>query len=144
MNKKLGNVYRCNTSGTFTLLLSQDFKFVNNIKIKHKIYLKCVTFFVAHTFLLGLATDLQLMVLNCNTFSSIPRKCVEGLCVVIVEWSYKFCLKEHYFKVNKLVFIVGWIHSWHSCLSRGMIYCRFLCLDCYSFFGFSGYPVPVL
>lgn len=42
-------------------------------------------FFAVHIFLPGLATDLQLMVLNCNAVASIPRKCIEGLCVIIVE-----------------------------------------------------------
>jgi len=42
-------------------------------------------FYAAHNFLPGLATDLQLIVLNCNTVASIPRKFVVGLCVIMVE-----------------------------------------------------------
>ena len=134
MNKELGNVYRCNTSGVFTLLLSLDFKLMNNFKIKHwNLFKMCHMFYAAHNFLPGLATDLQLIVLNRNTVASIPRKFIVGLCVIVVEWSYKLCFKEHYITLNKLLFSVGWMCSWHSCFSHGMIYHKFLCLDHYQF-----------
>jgi len=130
MNKELGNVYRCNTSGVFTLLLSLDFKFLNNLRIKHQTLFKmCHMFYAAHNFL----PDLQLIVLNCNTVASIPRKFIAGLCVIMVEWSYELCFKEHYVTLEKLLFIVGWMCSWHSCFSHRMMYYRFLCLDHYQF-----------
>ena len=53
-------------------------------------------FYAAPSFLPGLATDLQLIVLNCNIVASIPRKFVVALYVVMVEWSYMLCFKEHY------------------------------------------------
>lgn len=42
-------------------------------------------FYAAPSFLPGLATDLQLIVLNCNIVASIPRKFVVALYVVMVE-----------------------------------------------------------
>jgi len=73
MDKELGTVDRCNTSGVFTLLLSLDFKFMNNFKMKHwNVFKMYHVFYAARSFLPGVAIDLQLMVLNCNTVASIP------------------------------------------------------------------------
>ena len=45
----------------------------------------CHMFYAATNFLPGLATVLQLIVLSRNTVSSIPRKFIVGLCVIVVE-----------------------------------------------------------
>lgn len=42
-------------------------------------------FYAAHDFLPGLATDLQLIVLHCNTVAIIPRKFIISLCIIMVE-----------------------------------------------------------
>lgn len=59
---------------------------------------------------------------HCNTIVSIPRKFIVGLCVIMVEWSYRLCFKEHYITVNKLLFIVGLLCSWHSCFSHEIVW----------------------